>query len=514
MAVFIAELVQHWSFAYSGEKLTKRLRLLLFQSFMRQEMGWFDDTRRTTGVLATKLANDVVRIEGVTGTRLGTTVQLISTLVVALVIAFTATWQLSLAVLACMPLLALAGYAQMKVMLGFNQKARKAYEQSGSVASEAVENVRTVIQINQEDAFMRDYHDALAEPNRSSMRTAHIGGASFAFSEAVNMLVNAMAFYYGAELVTWGLIDFAAMMRATSSVIFGGMMIGQLASISGDYSKAIIAAAEFFAIVDRKPLIDSESTDGQTPTQLKGEIKFSDVKFTYPSRPDIPILRGLDLEVGVGQTVALVGASGCGKSTTIQLLERFYDPVDGSVTVDGIDTRDLNLNWLRSQIGLVGQEPILFATTILENIRYGKPDATMEEIEAAAKASNAYNFITSLPDGFNTYVGEKGTQLSGGQKQRIAIARALVRNPKILLLDEATSALDSESEKIVQEALDRARLGRTTIVIAHRLSTIVDSDKIVVIDQGKVVEQGTHDQLMALKGQYHHLVENQRMSMI
>ena len=290
--------------------------------------------------------------------------------------------------------------------------------------------------------------------------------------------------------------------------------LGQIASMSGDFSKASIAAAELFAIADRVPPIDSYSDAGKRPESCEGNISLKGVQFAYPARPDVIVLKGIDVDVPAGKTVALVGSSGCGKSTIIQLVERFYDPAQGTVLIDGQDLRELNIGWARSQVGLVSQEPILYVGTVRQNIQYGKPTATQEEVEAAAKEANVHNFIMSLPDGYDTEVGEKGTQLSGGQKQRIAIARALVRNPKILLLDEATSALDSESEKIVQEALDKARKGRTTLVIAHRLSTIQDADTILVLDAGVVVEQGTHNDLIARDGRYAALVKNQSLSMI
>ncbi|KAG6930566.1 ATP-binding cassette, sub-family B (MDR/TAP), member 1B, partial [Chelydra serpentina] len=221
------------------------------------------------------------------------------------------------------------------------------------------------------------------------------------------------------------------------------------------------------------------------------------------------VLKGLDLKVNCGQTVALVGSSGCGKSTTVQLIQRFYDPEKGMITIDGQDIKTLNIRYLREIIGVVNQEPVLFATTIAENIRYGREDVTMEEIEKAVKEANAYDFIMKLPDKFETMVGERGAQLSGGQKQRIAIARALVRNPKILLLDEATSALDTESESVVQRALDKAREGRTTIVIAHRLSTVRNADLIAAFEDGVITEQGTHHELMKRNGIYCKLVNMQ-----
>ncbi|XP_042744189.1 ATP-dependent translocase ABCB1 isoform X5 [Lagopus leucura] len=296
-----------------------------------------------------------------------------------------------------------------------------------------------------------------------------------------------------------------------SAVVFGAMALGQTSSFAPDYAKAKISAAHLFVLFDRVPSIDSYCEDGEKPVTFGGNTRIKDVKFNYPNRPEVKILQGLNLQVEKGQTLALVGSSGCGKSTVVQLLERFYDPLSGEIEFDDKDAKTLNIQWLRSHIGIVSQEPILFDFTIAENIAYGDNtrEVSHEEIISAAKAANIHSFIDSLPEKYNTRVGDKGTQLSGGQKQRIAIARALVRKPQILLLDEATSALDTESEKIVQEALDKAREGRTCIMIAHRLSTIQNADKIAVIQNGKIIEQGTHQQLLAEKGFYYSLVNVQ-----
>lgn len=279
--------------------------------------------------------------------------------------------------------------------------------------------------------------------------------------------------------------------------------------------KAKQAAQELKILFDRKPAIDAWSEDGARLESCEGNIEFRDVHFRYPTRPEQPVLRGLNLTVAPGQYIALVGASGCGKSTTIQLLERFYDPLVGGIYVDGKEISSLNINDYRSYVALVSQEPTLYQGTIRENVLLGadrdEDTVSDEAIEFACREANIYDFIMSLPDGFATVVGSKGSMLSGGQKQRIAIARALLRDPKILLLDEATSALDSESEHVVQAALDKAAKGRTTIAVAHRLSTIQKADVIYVFDQGVVVEQGTHHELMSKGGRYSELVNLQSL---
>jgi len=306
-------------------------------------------------------------------------------------------------------------------------------------------------------------------------------------------------------------IPFFHILRVFAATTFGSMAVGRSTSALPDFTKAKIAAYNIKKLLDRKSEIDPSATTGDEPAKCNGDVKFTDVEFFYPTRKTAQVLQGLSLEVKKGQTLALVGSSGCGKSTSVSLLERFYNATAGQVTIDGNDVTSLNLKWLRQHLGIVSQEPTLMDTSIAENIAYGdnSREVTITEMMEAAKKANAHNFVTQLPKGYETNVGAKGTQLSGGQKQRIAIARALVRNPAILLLDEATSALDTESEKIVQAALDEAMKGRTAIIIAHRLSTIRNADKIGVIDGGKLVEIGTHQELIAKRGFYYNLVNAQ-----
>jgi ATP-binding cassette subfamily B (MDR/TAP) protein 1 len=272
-------------------------------------------------------------------------------------------------------------------------------------------------------------------------------------------------------------------------------------------AKGKAAAKRVFAIIDRKPRITSE--EGAKSVDVTGNIELRNVTFAYPSRPDTNVFTDFSLSVQAGKTVALVGESGSGKSSVVSLIERFYDVLGGQVLIDGEDVRDLDLQYMRAQIGLVSQEPVLFNMSVADNIAYGCPDASMEKIQEAARSANAHAFIEALPEGYHTMLGEGCIQLSGGQKQRVAIARAIVKDPKILLLDEATSALDAESERVVQDALDRLMVGRTTVVVAHRLSTIRDADTIAVVYKGNLIEQGNHDTLLALKGSYARLVRHQ-----
>ncbi|KAI9317560.1 putative ABC transporter protein [Dichotomocladium elegans] len=517
IAILFGQIFQIGAFECAGEYYTERLRGRLFRAYMRQEVGFYDSEGNNIGALTSMLALDAKNVNDLITKVLGEVFSVIFSLVAGLLIAFLHGWPLTLVILAVLPLMVAAEAYEARVEMGFEDDTKKAGIESGEVAGEAIKTIRTVVALVKQDYFEKKYYKATEYPHKLAIRKAYKGSAGFALAQAIQIYLNAIAFYAGVRFIEKGLMDIQGMMVVQMALLFTAMGIGRAANFVPNIVKGKYAALSCFEILDRQPLIDPD-VEGIEPATIKGNVAFEKIAFAYPRRPDIPIFNGdFSLEGTAGQTIALVGSSGCGKSTTIGMLERWYDPSAGSTRVDDTSTKGYTLGNLRSHMALVGQEPVLFDMSIAENIRFGVPDgetATQQDIENACKAANIHKFIASLPQGYDTRVGDKGSQLSGGQKQRIAIARALIRNPRILLLDEATSALDSESEKLVQAAIDNAiqEGGRTTITIAHRLSTIQNADQICVVRDGRVIERGSHWELLKLDGVYKELVQQQSLS--
>ncbi|TQD70680.1 hypothetical protein C1H46_043775, partial [Malus baccata] len=500
LASSIAHPLRQYLFAVAGCRLIKRVRSMCFEKVVYMEVSWFDDPEHSSGAIGARLSADAASLRGLVGDGLGLVVQNLATAVAGLVIAFLANWQLALIVLVLLPLLGVNGYCQVKFMKGFSADGKKMYEEASQVANDAVGNIRTIASFCAEEKVIELYQKKCEGPIKKGIRQGLISGIGFGLSFFFMYSVHATSFYAGARLVSAGKTTFSDVFRVFFALTMATIGVSQSGSLAPDVSKAKSSAASIFAILDRKSKIDSSDESGTTIENVKGDIELHHVNFKYPTRPDVLIFQDLCLTIRHGKTVALVGESGSGKSTVISLLQRFYDPDSGHITLDGIEIQKLQLKWLRQQMGLVSQEPVLFNETIRANIAYGKEgDATEAEIIAAAELANAHRFISSLQQGYDTIVGERGVQLSGGQKQRVAIARAIMKAPKILLLDEATSALDAESERVVQDALDRVMVDRTAVVVAHRLSTIRSADLIAVVKNGVIAEKGKHETLINVK---------------
>ena len=416
------------------------------------------------------------------------------------------SWKLTLVMLAVVPIVAIGAGIYGRKLRIVSRQVQDALAVSSEVAEETLAGVRTVRAFAREDQETQRYRLAVdvsfqLARYRAKLGAIFTGGISFAGYGAI-----AAVLWYGGVMLSEGELGFGQLTSFLLYTFTVAFSIGALSGLWSDFAKAAGASERVFELIDRSPIFDS---GGQQLPAVEGRLRLAGIEFAYPTRPETPGLQNFHLELEPGQVVALVGPSGGGKSTVAALLCRLYDPQQGQICLDDHPYDTLDAHWLRNQVGVVSQEPILFATTIRDNIRYGRLDATEEDIQTAAKAANAHDLVMEFPEGYDTLVGERGVRLSGGQKQRIAIARALLKDPAILVLDEATSALDAESEHLVQEALERLMKGRTTLVIAHRLSTVKGADRVAVLDAGTVVEQGAHDTLVAEDGLYRRLVERQ-----
>ncbi|XP_051127432.1 ABC transporter B family member 15-like [Andrographis paniculata] len=513
VASFLINVVQHYNFAAMGEHLTKRIRERMLSKMLTFEIGWFDKDENATGAICSRLAKDAGVVRSLVGDRMSLLVQTFSGVIIACTMGLIIAWKLALVMIAVQPVIIISFYCKRVLLKRMSEKSMKAQDESSKLAAEAVSNLRTVTAFSSQARILKMLEKTQEGPRKESIRQSWYAGFGLGTSQGFMTLTWALDFWYGGKLIGEGSIGAKAMFQTFMILLSTGRVIADAGTMTNDLNKGADSVGSIFAVLDRRSEIEPDDPAGIKPERLTGHVELRHIEFAYPARPDTMVFKGFSLVIEAGQSTALVGQSGSGKSTIIGLIERFYDPLRGKVKIDGRDIKTYNLRALRKHIALVSQEPMLFAGTIRQNIVYG----ASKEIEEAAiieasKAANAHDFISGLRDGYDTFCGDRGVQLSGGQKQRIAIARAILKNPAILLLDEATSALDSQSEKIVQEALERVMIGRTSIVVAHRLSTIQNCAMIVVMDKGKVVEKGTHWSLLAKgsNGAYYSLVSLQR----
>ncbi|KAG7563880.1 ABC transporter type 1 transmembrane domain [Arabidopsis suecica] len=496
---FLINISQHYNFAYMGEYLTKRIRERMLSKVLTFEVGWFDRDENSSGAICSRLAKDANVVRSLVGDRMALLVQTVSAVTIAFTMGLVIAWRLALVMIAVQPVIIVCFYTRRVLLKSMSKKAIKAQDESSKLAAEAVSNVRTITAFSSQERIMKMLEKAQESPRRESIRQSWFAGFGLAMSQSLTSCTWALDFWYGGRLIQDGYITAKALFETFMILVSTGRVIADAGSMTTDLAKGSDAVGSVFAVLDRYTSIDPEDPDGYQTERITGQVEFLDVDFSYPTRPDVIIFKNFSIKIEEGKSTAIVGPSGSGKSTIIGLIERFYDPLKGIVKIDGRDIRSYHLRSLRQHIALVSQEPTLFAGTIRENIIYGGAADKIDEAEIieAAKAANAHDFITSLTEGYDTYCGDRGVQLSGGQKQRIAIARAVLKNPSVLLLDEATSALDSQSERVVQDALERVMVGRTSVVIAHRLSTIQNCDAIAVLDKGKLVERGTHSSLLS-----------------
>ncbi|KAG8365998.1 hypothetical protein BUALT_Bualt17G0030300 [Buddleja alternifolia] len=509
---FFANLLQHYNFAIMGERLTKRIREGVLQNILTFEIGWFDMDQNTSAAVCARISTEANMVRCLVGDRASLLVQVFTSASVAFILGLILTWRVSIVVISVQPLIIASFYAKSSLMKRMSGRAQKAQNEGSQLASEAVFNHRTITAFSSQRKIVGLFGETLRGPRKEGIKQSWFSGIGLFCSQFLTTAAIALTYWYGGRLMNKGLVSSKHLFQAFFILMSTGKNIADAGSMTSDLAKGSNAVRSVFEILDRKSEIEPDDPNHlKVKRGLKGRIDIRGVYFSYPSRPEQLIFQGLSLKIEAGKMMALVGESGSGKSTVIGLIERFYDPIKGSVVIDDEDVRRYNLRELRSHIALVSQEPTLFAGTIHDNIVYGKENATESEIRKAAMLANAHEFISSLKNGYQTYCGERGAQLSGGQKQRIALARAILKNPSILLLDEATSALDSVSENLVQEALEKLMVGRTCVIVAHRLSTIQKANCIAVIKNGKVVEKGSHTDLFGIgnRGSYYTLIKSQ-----
>ncbi|MBL0302351.1 MAG: ATP-binding cassette domain-containing protein [Cytophagaceae bacterium] len=493
-------------FAIVSEKTAADLRKILFDKFIKAPITFFENNR--VGDLMSRLTSDVSAVQNVLSTTLAEFFRQIATLVIGITMLIYISWKLTLFMLATFPIIVIAALVFGKYIRVLSRKVQDRLAEANTIVEESLQSISIVKAFTNERLESKRFGKSIDETVRLALKTANLRGGFISFFIIGLFGGIVLVIWYGGNLVIEKEILISQLITFLTLTIFIGGSMSGLGDLYAQLQRTVGASERILEILSEKDEVNLEKQP--LPNPISGNISFENVKFRYPSRTDIEVLKGLNINIASGKKIALVGPSGAGKSTIVQLLMKLYNLADGKIKIDGQDIAAQDVSYLRQNIAIVPQEVILFGGTILENIAYGKPDASQQEIEDAAQRANAVEFIDKFPEKYETVVGERGVKLSGGQRQRIAIARAILKDPKILILDEATSALDSESEKLVQDALNELMKGRTTIIIAHRLATIRNVDQIYVIKDGEIAETGSHDDLMTDRnGIYSNLVKMQ-----
>ncbi|KAL8051455.1 hypothetical protein ABFX02_06G149500 [Erythranthe guttata] len=504
----VANFLQHFYFGIMGEKMTERVRRMMFSAMLRNEVGWFDEEENSADNLSMRLANDATFVRAAFSNRLSIFIQDGAAVVVAVLIGMFLHWRLALVALATLPILAVSATAQKLWLAGFSKGIQEMHRKASLVLEDAVRNIYTVVAFCAGNKVMELYRVQLRKIFTKSFLQGMAIGFAFGFSQFLLFACNALLLWYTALSVKKGYMPLSTALKEYMVFSFATFALVEPFGLAPYILKRRKSLTSVFEIIDRTPKIEPDDNSALKPANVYGSIELKNIDFSYPTRPEVFILSNFSLKVNGGQTVAVVGVSGSGKSTIISLIERFYDPLAGQILLDGRDLKSYNLRWLRNHLGLVQQEPIIFSTTIRENIIYARHNASEAEMKEAARIANAHHFISSLPHGYDTHVGMRGVDLTPGQKQRIAIARVILKNAPILLLDEASSSIESESSRVVQEALDTLVMGnKTTVLIAHRAAMMRHVDNIVVLNGGRIVEEGSHDTLMAKNSLYVRLMQ-------